>query len=100
MFLIPKVKWRMDSVEKGKAQPYLRFARDAKCSKESFYCSENRKRLNYENMNLLLKGTDDLVTADMGEIEIFISFIYSVYTIISQATVLSETIQEENNHQQ
>lgn len=43
-------------------------------------------------MNLLLKGTDDLVTADMGEIEIFISFIASVYTMISQATVLSESI--------
>lgn len=43
-------------------------------------------------MNLLLKGTDDLVTADMGEIEILISFIASVYTMISQATVLSESI--------
>lgn len=90
----------MDNVEKGKAQPYLRFAKDVTWSKESFYCSVNMKRLNYKNMNLLLKGTDDVVTADVGENEIFIAFIASIYTMISQATVCSETIQEENNHQQ
>lgn len=88
-------------VRKAKAQMQLRLSRDVKCNTKCFYCYISRKRLNKENVSLLLKEAEDLVRAGMDEADILIAFFPSVFTNkVSQDSMLIERVQERKNNQQ
>lgn len=79
----------------------LRLARDVKSNMKLFYYYISTKRLNKENMSLLLNEADDLVRVDRDETDILIVFFASVFTKkVSQASMLIERVQEGKNNQQ
>lgn len=80
VFPIQQVNEELDSVRKAKDQMQLWLARDVKCNTKSFCYYISRKRLNKENVSLLLNEADDLVGADMGEADILIVCFASVFT--------------------
>lgn len=79
----------------------LRLARNIKCNMKTFYYYISRKKLNKENVSLLLNEADDLMRADMDEADRLVAFFASVFTNkISQASMLIERVQEGKNNQQ
>lgn len=60
----------------------------------------SRKRLNKENVSLLLNDADDLVRADLGKADILIAFFAPVFTSnVFQASNVIERVQERKNNQ-
>ena len=83
-------------LRKVKAQLKLRFSRDVKDNKRTFYCYISNKRLTKENVGPMLSGLGDIVTTETDKSEVLKAFFVSVCTNdVSHTSVISEHVQEE-----
>lgn len=83
-----------DGIRKATAYLRLRLARDVKGSEKSFYTYRGSKRLNKENVGLMLSGVDDLVTVDADGHEVVnASFVLLFTRKVSQAPDLRDRVQ-------